>query len=213
MSRSTRFSWLGAPAAALALSAVALAQDEGVKQVEQLTKKSGAMVEAIAGTRQQLQKTLEVYNSLMADAATDRKGLYKKLQSEMATTEKKRGEITMRAEEARLEADAVFKSWAASMAAIGDAGLRKRSEDRLERTKASFAQIGAAGQKASEAYGPLMKALDDQVTYLGHDLNPSAIASLKPDAAKLNTQAGDVAKRIDETISTANAAIGSLRPE
>jgi hypothetical protein len=187
--------------------------DQGVKQVEQVTKKAGAMVQAIAGTKIQLMKTMDVYNALMADDATDRKGTYKKLQQEMATTDKRRAEIGLRADEMKVEADMLFKSWAESAAAISSADLRKRSEERLQKTKASYAQIGTVGQKAAEMYGPVMKALQDQVTFLGHDLNPSSVASLKPDAAKLNEQAKELTKRIDETITTANEATAALRPE
>jgi hypothetical protein len=158
-------------------------------------------------------KTLDVYNGLMADGATDRKGAYKKLQSEMESTEKRRSEIGLKADEMKAEAETLFKSWADSAAAISDAGLRKQSEDRLAKTKASFAQIGTVGQKATEIYQPMMKALQDQVTYLGHDLNPSAVASLKPNALKLNDQAKELVKRIDDTISTANTAISALRPQ
>jgi hypothetical protein len=178
-----------------------------------LAKKAGATVEAIANTKVQLMKTMDVYNGLMADGATDRKGAYKKLQSEMQATEKRRSEITLKADEMKAEADALFKSWTDSMAAISDADLRKRSEERLVKTKASFAEIGTVGQKATELYGPVMKALQDQVTYLGHDLNPTAVASLKPNAAKLNDDAKELAKRIDDTITTANTAISALRPQ
>jgi hypothetical protein len=58
-----------------------------------------------------------------------------------------------------------------------------------------------------------MTALQDQVTYLGHDLNASSVASLKGDAAKLNDQSKELLKRIDETIATANTTIGGLRPQ
>jgi hypothetical protein len=204
---------LAAAAVLLSFAAAVRSQDEGVKQVQLLTKKAGATVEAIANTKVQLVKTMDVYNGLMADGATDRKGAYKKLQSEMAATEKRRSEIGLRADEMKAEADALFKSWTDSTAAIGDADLRKRSEERLARTKASFAEIGTVGQKATELYGPVMKALQDQVTYLGHDLNPSAVASLKPNAVKLNDQAKELTKRIDDTITTANTAIGALRPQ
>lgn len=204
---------LTAAAILLAFAGAARSQDQGVKQVELLTKKAGATVEAIANTKLQLMKTMDVYNGLMADDATDRKGLYKKLQSEMAATEKRRSEITLRADEMKAEADALFKSWADSTAAISDAHLRKRSEGRLAKTKASFAEIGTVGQKATELYGPVLKALQDQVTYLGHDLNPSAIASLKPNAAKLDGESKELVKRIDDTIATANTAIGALRPQ
>jgi DNA repair exonuclease SbcCD ATPase subunit len=204
---------LAAAAVVLSFAVAARSQDEGVKQIEQLTKKAGATVEAIANTKIQLQKTMDVYNSLMADDAKDRKNLYKKLQSEMDNTDKRRAEIRVRADEMKAAADVLFKSWADSAAAITDAGLRKQSEDRLAKTKASYAEIGTVGQKAVDLYGPVMKALQDQVTYLGHDLNPSAVASLKPSAAKLNDQANDLTKRIDDTISTTNTAIGALRPQ
>ena len=69
------------------------------------------------------------------------------------------------------------------------------------------------GQKAADLYGPFMKALQDQVTYLGHDLNPGAIASLKPDAAKMNEKAKKLIQSIDDTITTANTNISALRPE
>jgi hypothetical protein len=204
---------LAAVAMVLSFGRAGQPQDEGIKKIEQLVKKAGATVEAIGSTKVQLTKMMEVYNGLMADAATDRKGAYKKLQQEMATTEKRRAEITLRAEEMKLEAEALFKGWADTAVAIGDPELRKKSEERLAKTKASCAQIGTVSQTAAGLYGPVMKALQDQVTYLAHDLNPSAVASLKPAAAKLNEQAQELGKRIDDTIATANTAISALRPQ
>jgi chromosome segregation ATPase len=203
--------------AVLAVAALAAwparAQDQGVKQVEQLVKKSGSTVQAIAETKMQLQKTMDVYNTLMSDDVKNMKGNYKKLQSEMESTEKKRGEIKQRADEMNAEATTLFKSWADSTAAIENADLRKRSEERLDKTKASFAEIGTLGQKASDLYGPFMKTLEDQVTYLGHDLNAQAVESLKGDAAKVNQKAQDLMKSIDETITVANKNINELRPQ
>ncbi|HVO09503.1 MAG TPA: DUF2959 family protein [Vicinamibacteria bacterium] len=213
----TRFRVVVATAAAVALFGAATvraqAQDEGVKAVEQLVKKARETVEAIANTKAQLGKTMEVYNTLMADTATDRKGLYKKLQQQMASTEERRAEIKVRADEASASAEGVFKSWADSAAAISDPALRKRSEDRITSTRASLAQVKAAGQKASDLYAPVMKTLQDQVTYLGHDLNASAITSLKPDAAKLNARVEELTKQLDDTISSANAAISAISPK
>jgi ElaB/YqjD/DUF883 family membrane-anchored ribosome-binding protein len=203
--------------AVLAVAALAAwparAQDEGVKQVEQLVKKSGATVQAIAETKMQLQKTMDVYNTLMSSDAKNMKSNYKKLQSEMESTEKKRGDIKLRADEMNAEATTLFKSWADSSAGIENADLRKRSEDRLAKTKASFAEIGSLGQKASELYGPFMKTLGDQVTYLGHDLNEQAIHSLQGDAAKVNQRAQELMKSIDDTITVANKNINELRPQ
>ena len=200
-------------ALALAMAATVGAQDEGVKQVERLVKAAGNTVKAVGDTKVQLMKTMDVYNALMADDATDRKKLYKSLQKEMENTEKRRAKIDEESAKMSAEADTLFKQWTDSAAAIENPDLRKKSDDRLAATKASYAEIGTVGQKAGDLYGPLMKALKDQVTYLGTDLNPSAVASLKPEATKINETATQLIQKIDDTMATANKNIGALRPE
>jgi hypothetical protein len=200
-------------ALALALASTVGAQDEGVKQVERLVKASEKTVKAIGDTKVQLMKTMDVYNALMADGAEDRKKLYKNLQKEMENTEKRRAKISEEATKMNAEAQTLFGEWATSAAAIENPDLRKKSDDRLAATKASYAEIGTVGQKAGDLYGPFMKALQDQVTFLGHDLNPSAVADLKPEAQKINESAKKLVQSIDDTIATANSNIGTLRPE
>jgi len=206
-------SWRGvAVLAALALAATAGAQDEGVKQVERLVKAAGNTVKAVGDTKVQLMKTMDVYNALMADDAADRKKLYKSLQKEMENTETRRAKIDEESATMSAEADTLFKQWTDSAAAIENPDLRKKSDDRLAATKASYAEIGTVGRKAGDLYGPFMKALQDQVTFLGHDLNPSAVADLKPEAAKINEAASKLMQGIDDTIATANKNIAALRP-
>ena len=203
-----------AAVAVLALAATSVAQsNEGVKQIERLVKASGSTVKAIAETKLQLMKTMDVYNALMADDAKDRKKLYKSLQKEMDNTEKRRLKIAEEAAKMNAEADALFAQWGESAAAIENPDLRKRSEERLEATKASYAEIEAVGQKAADLYPPFMKDLQDQITYLGHDLNAAAVASLKPEAGKLNEKAKTLTRSLDDTIATANQKIGALRPQ
>ena len=62
-------------------------------------------------------------------------------------------------------------------------------------------------------YAPIMKTLQDQVTYLGHDLNAGAANSLKADADKLNGQAKDLFAAIDKVTETASANIAKLSAE
>jgi hypothetical protein len=207
--------WRGAAVlAGLGLAAAATAQsNEGVKQVERLVKASGNTVKAIGDTKLQLMKTMDVYNALMADDAKDRKKLYKSLQKEMENTEKRRAKIGEEAARMKAEADTLFEQWAQSTAAIENPDLRKRSEERLDATRASYAEIETTGQKAADLYPPFMKDLNDQITFLGHDLNPDAVASLEPEAVKLNEKAETLMKSLDDTIATANQKIAALRPQ
>jgi ElaB/YqjD/DUF883 family membrane-anchored ribosome-binding protein len=183
-----------------------------VKQVEALVKASGSTVQAISQTKLQLMKTMDVYNALLADDAKDRKKLYRELQKEMETTEKRRAEIATRAGAMTTEAEVLFKSWEASAAAIASESLRARSEERLNQTRAAYADIGSVGQKAAQLYEPVMRTLADQVKYLGHDLNAGAVASLKPAADRLNKKVQELGKAIDDAVTTANAKINAIRP-
>jgi ElaB/YqjD/DUF883 family membrane-anchored ribosome-binding protein len=191
-------------------SLVGVAQDEGVKQVQQLIKKANSVIESITAAKVQLQKTMEAYNAVLAPDVKDRRDAYKKLQKEMATSDKKRAEVSTRANEMNTEADKLFKSWEGSTAAISDPDLRQRSEQRLTAVKERFGEIRTNGQKASELYATFMKSLQDQVTFLGHDLNPSAVAALKPNAEKLNAQAQELFAAIDMATAAANDNISKL---
>jgi uncharacterized protein YhaN len=203
---------VAAAAMLLASAAPALAQDEGVKQVQQLVKRANSTVGAITDTKLQIQKTMAAYDVVLAPDTKDRRGAYNKLQKEMSNTEKKRMQVSERSKEMNAQADTVFKSWEASMAGISSPELRKRSEDRLAHTKERFGDIRNSGQQASELYGPFMKSLQDQVAYLGNDLNASAVASLAPDAAKLKASASELYAAIDQTTAAANKNIAALKP-
>jgi hypothetical protein len=197
----------------IAATGAARAQDEGVKQIEQLIKSAKTQVEAIRDARQQLQKTMTAYNAVLAPDVKDRRDAYKTLQKEIATSEKKRAEVATRSQELNVEADKLFKSWEGTTAAIQSPELRERSQQRLKRTQDRFTELRQTGQKASAIYAPMMKTLQDQVTYLGHDLNAGAAASLKSDADKLNGQAKDLYAAIDQVTETASANIAKLSAE
>ena len=189
------------------------AQDQGVKQIQQLIKSANSGVQAITEAKLQVQKTMTAYNAVLAPDVKDRRDAYKKLQKEMETSEKKRAAVVTKSNEMNTEAAKLFKSWEGSTAAISDPDLRQRSAQRLTTAKQRFDEIRTAGQSAATLYAPFMKSLQDQVTFLGHDLNPGAVAALKPDAEKLNAQAEELYAAIDKTTAMANSNISRLSAE
>ena len=100
-----------------------------------------------------------------------------------------------------------------SLQEITSEDLKKRSQDRLNKTRIYFGEILAAGRSAGAVFNPLMGALEDQVVYLGYDLNASAVASLSEDAKKLNAQADELFASIDHVQKVASEYALSLKPE
>jgi hypothetical protein len=184
---------------------------EGLKRTDSLIKKSEELVKSAASARGQLGKTLDTYNSIFAKETADVRKAYKAVEGDMAKTEKERDEVRTKLDEMKVEAEAYFAGWNASLQQIGNADLRKRSETRMTETRGQFDGILNAVREAREAYEPFMTDLKDQWTYLGHDLNPSGISSLKPDVDKLNLKAKDLFAKIDAGTKKADEYIRSLR--
>jgi len=181
----------------VALCATAALAQGGPEQTAKLTKTVESTVKSIDTTRLQLEKTVAGYNSILDQTATDTKDAYKDLGKNITESEKKVGETRLKVEEMNAEADRLFAAWKTSTAAITDPALRTRSEARLTDSQARFQKIAAAGKDSRLTFDTLVTDLKNQSTYLGNDLNASAIASLKPDAVKFNARAKDLFGKID----------------
>jgi hypothetical protein len=195
--RTFTLTGLGLAVGLLALSAPAVFAQGGPEQTAKLTKAVDGTVKSIAATRLQLEKTVAGYNSIIDQTAKDTKDAYKDLGKDITESEKKVDQARVKVDEMNVEADALFTSWKTSAAAITDPALRKKSEDRLADAQARFQKIAVAGKDTRTTFDALMKGLKDQTTFLGNDLNASAIASLKPEAAKFNTRVKELLGKMD----------------
>jgi hypothetical protein len=194
----------------LLVATVASAQ-EGVKQTEALIKKGEQTVKAMSDARLQLEKTLASYNTIVEGKAADPKSAYKDLGKAVKDSEDRVADVTKSRDEMDTEAGTLFTSWKASTDAISDPALKKKSQDRLDATKGRYGKIATAGKDARGEYDAFLTGLKDQITFMGHDLNPAALASLKPDAAKLNEKAKQMFVKIDAASAAANASIDGMR--
>ena len=144
--------------------------------------------------------------------AKDLKSAYKDLGKDVADSEKKVADGRPKIDEMNTAAEGYFAAWKASAAAISDPALRKRSEERLADARARFDKIAVAGKDARQSYDTLMTDVKDQSTFLGHDLNASAIATLKPNAAKFNTRATTVFTKTDGVTKMFEEYMASMKP-
>jgi len=199
-------------AAAAALRATPAAAQAGPEQTARFLKTVEATVRSIGESRAQLQKTVATYNSITEMTAKDLKSAYKDLGKDVADSEKKVADGRVKADEMNVAAESYFSAWKASAAAISDPGLRKRSEERLAASQAQFGKIAVAGKDARQSFDTLMIDVKDQSTFLGHDLNASAIATLKPNAAKFNARANTVFTKTDGVTKMYEEYIASMRP-
>jgi hypothetical protein len=200
-------------AAALTAQTTERSRTQGLKETDQFIKAGGNTSEAVAEAKLQVQKTLDAYNTLVTQPSQDMKGSYKKLLKSVDGMNDKVTDAREKIEAMQKTGETYFGGRAETIKSIQDPSLQKQAQERLTANQQQFAGVLESLRDGGTALEPFRKQLADQITYLGSDLNPSATASLKPQAEKLNAQGAEVFAKVDQSIAKANAYFKSLRAE
>jgi hypothetical protein len=105
------------------------------------------------------------------------------------------GAVRERIAGVRSVGDALFAEWQGELGEYQNAELRRVSEARLEETRGRYEQMVAAMGRAEETMEPVLRAFNDDVLFLKHNLNAEAVASLDGNLVRLQ---GDIATLIGE---------------
>jgi hypothetical protein len=184
---------------------------QGLKETDAFVKAGGNTSEAMANAKLQTQKTLDAYNALVTQPSKNMKGDYKKLMKSMDGVNDRVAEARQKVEAMQQAGETYFAGRAETLKNIQDQQLQDRAKQRLADSHKQFNGVLESLREGAQALEPFRKDLADQITYLGSDLTPSAMTSLKPNAEKLNTRGKELFAKTDNAISTANAYFQSLR--
>jgi hypothetical protein len=201
-----------APLVAVAQSqAPERSRTQGLKETDRFVKAGGGTTEAVSNAKLQTQKTLDAYNVLVTRPSTNMKGDYKKLMKSMDTMNDRATEASTKIDQMQAAGDTYFAGRAETIKGIENPDLHDHAQQRLSDNQKQFAAVLQSLKEAGQALEPFRKDLADQIKFLGSDLTPSAMTSLKPHADKLNTQGTELFGRADKAIADANAYFHGLK--
>jgi hypothetical protein len=186
---------------------------QGLKETDRFVKAGTTTSRALTDAKMQLQKTLDAYNTLVTQPSTDMKGDYKKLLKAMDSMNDKVDDARQKIEAMQKSGDTYFSGRAETIKNIQDQALLAQAQQRLKSNQEHFGGVLQSFKDAGAALEPFRKQLADQITYLGSDLTPSAMTSLKPQAQKLNAQGSELFKSTDQAIAKADGYFQSIRAE
>ncbi len=184
---------------------------QGLKETDKFVKAGGNTSEAMATAKLQTQKTLDAYNALVTQPSKNMKGDYKKLMKSMDSMNDQVAEAGRKVDEMQQAGDTYFMGRAETIKNIQDPELQDRAKQRLADSQKDFGGVLESLREGAKALEPFRKELADQITYLGSDLTPSAMTSLKPNAEKFNARGSELFAKTDHAIASANAYFQSLR--
>lgn len=184
---------------------------EGLKETDRFVKAGESTSQSITNAKMQVQKTLDAYNTLVTQPSTDMKGDYKKLLKSSDSISNKVAEARQKIEAMQKTGDTYFSGRADTIKNITDPALQSQAQQRLATNQQEFAGILQSLRDAGEALEPFRKQVADQITFLGSDLTPSAMTSLKPQAKKLNAQGAELFAKTDQALANADSYFTRLR--
>ena len=104
----------------------------------------------------------------------------------------------------------LFVEWEGEIGQISRADLRDKSREQLRQTRARFSKLLAAMKRAERKMDPVLVAFRDQVLFLKHNLDASAIASLETQATGIQSDVDALVRDLSASIREADAFLAAL---
>lgn len=163
--------------------------------------------------KKDIQSTLEKFGNVVSYQGGDLEATYKKLSSEMESSEDSAEAVRKRIRDVESVADALFSEWETELGQYSSADLRRKSEAKLTQTRARYKEMLGAMNRAEQRIDPVLKPLRDQVLYLKHNLNARALAAMKGELVKVDAQVDRLVREMNRSIAEADKFIQAMEKE
>ncbi len=161
-------------------------------------------------TKEQFKSALEQFSVVSQFKGGDLEIVYKKLKTEYAESVDQAKAVRKRIEDIKDVSEALFTEWEDEITQYNSALLKKNSQQQLNATKRQYQKLIQSMERAESKLQPVLTVFKDQVMYLKHNLNARAIASLKNDLYRIESNVSSLIVAMEKSIDEANAFISTM---
>lgn len=167
--------------------------------------------DAQQGAQKQFKSALEQFRSVVKVDESNLSKVYDKLNGEYEDSKKAAEDISQRIDDVESVAQALFKEWENELKDYQNASLRRDSERKLQATRTKYQSLIKAMRKTEDRLDPVLTTMYDQVLYLKHNLNASAIQSLRDEVVKIDQDVSALIKTMQRAIDEADSFIRDMK--
>jgi chromosome segregation ATPase len=161
-------------------------------------------------TKEQFKTTLERFNEVVNFDGGELEEKYEILNAEFNRCEAKADDVKDRIAAVEDVGEALFKEWTEELDQYTNAKLRRSSQQKLIETRREYDQLIRSMHRAEDRIDPVLAAFRDQVLFLKHNLNASAIASLKNELAVVEIDVDSLIREMETAIAEADGFIKTI---
>lgn len=171
--------------------------------------------DAVAQTSTSVTGVLGALNNLTFKSQGDLRNQYDALVSASKTLDSSMANLDSKVAALHVTAADYFSNWTNQMAAIQSDELRKRSMERKDEVSGKLSDVEASYSGVTNSLAPFTTDIKDIQTYLGTDLTPGGLATIKDIVSKTKVDAvplRDSIKKLQGSFDTLGTALSPVMP-
>jgi len=161
--------------------------------------------------KKEIVDALQAFKAVAGFEGGELESVYGKLKDRYEASDEAVSEVKERIGAIEDVSEALFKEWAGEIDGMQDAELKRSSREMLDDTKVRAAKLIGAMKAAEGKMEPVLTKLKDHVTFLKHNLNAKAVASLQKNLATIETDVGALVADMEKSIAEADAFIQAMK--
>ena len=162
-------------------------------------------------TAEDFKTALERFREVVPNAGSkELEGRYSRLSSVVEKLVGRRDQVKTRISRVENVADALFAEWKKELSQYQSDSLRSKSQQQFDDTKVRYSEVRQALEAAYQKIDPALRPLQDQVLFLKHNLNASAISSLEGEKVEIAAEIADLIREIEKASQKSESFIAQL---
>lgn len=162
---------------------------------------------------EQFRDALDEFKSVVNVPDTDLERQYNKLNKAHKRSRAAADKISNRVDLVVKASNRLLDEWREELSAYNDPALRQLAEQQFDQTRGRATQLIESMRKIENRMQPVLASFQDQVLYLKHNLNLSAIAALEGETIVIESNVDALIADMNESIAEADAFIAAMLAE
>ena len=183
----------------------------GVEKRDILVDRVENAKESQEDAQEQFSSALEAFGAVVAFDGGELEDVYDTLNGQYEDSVMAAENVTARINKVESVAEALFDEWSEELEKYQNASLKRDSAAKLRDTQRRYASLMKAMRKAESKMSPVLSALQDNVLYLKHNLNASAIGALQGELSNIESNVSQLIQQMNSAIAESDAFIASMK--
>lgn len=183
----------------------------GVEKRDILADRVESAKSAQEEAQEQFTDALEQLSTLISFDGGQLQDTYEALKDQYESSKGSAERVGARIDSIEDVAGALFDEWENELEQYSNESLRRKSEQQLRNTQRRYQRLLKSMRKAEATMEPILATLNDNVLYLKHNLNASAIGALQGEFEQIQKEIKALIKEMNQSIAQSEEFIQLIK--